>query len=87
MLVARNGGWIMDEKDKKKLFMALVTEEGLEEVLVKMVHREEIVMTVEGGEPSLEHLLRLRLLEAIRGHILGDSMVHDKEWRKRVLEG
>jgi len=76
----------MLKEERKKLFVALVTGEKLEKLLAEIVHREEFIMTVEGGEPSLEHLLRLRLLEALRGYTMGDSMVYDEEWRKHALK-
>jgi len=76
----------MNEEMNKKLFMALVTEKGLMELLGEVVHREEFNMTVDGGEPDLVHLLCLRLLEELRGYIMGNSMVYDEEWRKHVLE-
>ena len=76
----------MNEETNKKLFMALVTEKGLMELLGEVVRREEFIMTVDGGEPSLEHLLCLRLLEELRGFTMDSSMVYDEEWRKHVLE-
>ena len=76
----------MDEKMGKELFISLVTEEGLEKVLAEAVHREEFIMTVDGGEPDLVHLLCLRLLEELRGYLMRDSMVYNEEWREHVLK-
>lgn len=75
----------MSEEDKKKLFISLVKEEGMERVLAEMVHREEFIMTVDGGEPDLVHLLCLRLLEKLRGYPMRNSMVYDEEWREHAL--
>ena len=76
----------MNEEEKKKLFISLVKEEGLEKVLEEVVHREEFIMTVDGGEPDLVHLLCLRLLEELRGYPMRNSIVYDEEWREHVLK-
>ena len=76
----------MNEEEKKKLFISLVTEEGLEKMLGEMVHREEFIMNIDGGEPDLVHLLCIRLLEALRGDRELYSMVYDEEWREHALK-
>jgi len=76
----------MNEEDRKKLFVALVTEEETEEVLEEIVNAEEYNMATNGGEPDLVHLMCLRLLEALRGERELHSMMYDKNWRERVLK-
>jgi len=76
----------MDKETNKKLFIALVTEERLEELLEEIVYGEEYDMAANGGEPDLEHLLRLRLLEALRGERALHSMIYNEGWREHVLE-
>ena len=76
----------MNEEDKKRLYMVLITEEGLEEVLEGIANAEEYNMATNGGEPDLEYLLCLRLLEALQGEKELYSIVYDAEWREHVLK-
>jgi len=76
----------MLKEERKKLFAALVTGKNLEKLLAEIVHRDEFSMTIEGGEPSMEHMLRLRLLEALRGFTMDSSMVYDEVWQEHALK-
>ena len=76
----------MNEKERKKLFGALITEDGLQVVLEDIVTGEEYNMQKDGGEPDIEYLLCVRLLETMRGEKIGWSLVNSEEWRKHVLK-
>jgi hypothetical protein len=76
----------MYKKETKKLFIALVTEEGLKAVLGDIIMDEEYYMASDGGEPDLVYILIVRLFESMVGHKIGSSLVNSEEWRKHALK-
>ena len=76
----------MKEEMNKKLFMSLVTEEGLPKILEEKIFAEEYNLACNGGEPDMEHLLCVRLRESLVKERAWFSILYNDEWRELALK-
>lgn len=76
----------MYKKETKELFIALITEEGLEAVLGDIIIDEEYYVASDGGEPDLVYILIVRLFESMIGDKIELSLVNSEEWKKHALK-
>ena len=74
------------EEANYKLFVALLEgdDKSIEEALYHYVYGNEYILAQDGGEPSMEHILAVKLLEKLKGERLIWSMIYQDVYLKHV---
>lgn len=74
------------EEANYKLFVALLEgdDKGIEEHLYHFVYGNEYILAHDGGEPSMEHILAVKLLEKIKGQKYYPSMIYQDFYLKHI---
>ena len=74
------------EKDEKALFDALLEgdDKKIEYVLYRYVFDNEYCWAHDGGEPSLGHILAIKLLEKLRGQKCYMSIIYQTDYLRHV---
>lgn len=74
------------EKNAKSMFLALLEgkDSDISEKLEVFVFNSEYLLAHDGGEPDLEHILAVKLLEKMKGRKLGMSMIYQKDYLEHV---
>lgn len=74
--------------DGQKLFIALLKcdRSDIQENLLQYVFNAEYLLCHDGGEPGMEHVLAVKLLECMGfGSRLGMSMIYSKEYLEHIF--
>lgn len=76
------------EESRKELFISLLkgNKSDIQEKLLQYVFDNEYLLAHDGGEPDMEHILAVKLLECMGISKLGVSIIYSKEYLEHVFK-
>ena len=74
------------KEESKDLFIALLEDDDdkIEEKLLSYIYGMEYNWATDGGEPDLDDILAIKLIEKIKGHKYYASMIYQDRYLEHV---